>query len=111
MHKATLASGPTGKTYPFDSQSDKPYSSFKPGQKSIDRDYYAHATTEKPDGEKCLTNFQRFGSDYKANVSGTVHVGDYKVPCKDANPMSKASNSKFCSPVRRGTQARAVCLH
>jgi hypothetical protein len=55
----------------------------------MDRDYYSQATTEKPDGAKCLTNFKRFGSDYSQNVSSTVKVGDYKVPCKDANPMGK----------------------
>lgn len=72
-------------------RSDKPYTSFKPGQTSTDRDYFAHATTEKPDGSKCLKNFQRFGSDYGQNVSETIKVGDYKVPCKDANPMGKHS--------------------
>lgn len=32
----------------------KPYSNFKPGQTTLDRDYYAAATTEKPSGENCL---------------------------------------------------------
>jgi len=74
----------------YRSYGDKPYSSFKPGQATLDRDYYAHATTEKPDGNKCLSNFQRFGTDYSQNVSKTVKIGDYKVPCKDANPMGKS---------------------
>jgi len=30
---------------------------FKPGQKTLERDYYAHATTEKADGAKCLENY------------------------------------------------------
>ena len=30
--------------------SDKPYSMFKPGQKSLDRDYYSKATQEVADG-------------------------------------------------------------
>jgi len=30
--------------------SDKPYSNLKPGQITLERDYYAKATTEKPDG-------------------------------------------------------------
>ena len=29
---------------------DKPYSHLKPGQKSLDRDYYAKATNEVPNG-------------------------------------------------------------
>ena len=42
---------------------------FKPGQTTLDRDYYAHATTEKADGDKCLQNYQRFGSDYTNKVA------------------------------------------
>jgi len=55
----------------------------------VPRNYYEEATTEKPNGEKCLTNYSRFGTDYRENVSSTVKPGDYKVPCKDANHMSK----------------------
>ena len=62
---------------------------FKPGQTSLDRDYYAKATTEQPSGENCLANYQRFGSDYRNGVSGAVKPGDYKVPSKDANNLSK----------------------
>lgn len=71
---------------------DKPYSRFKPGQTTLERDYYAVATTEKPDGARCLTNYKRFGSEYIGNVSQTVKVGDYQVPCKDANVMGKPQN-------------------
>ena len=67
----------------------KPYSNFKPGQTTLDRDYYQHATTEKADGATCLDNFQRFGSDYNRGVSTSVKPGDYKVPSKDANNLSK----------------------
>lgn len=48
----------------FKSYGDKPYSSMKPGQKRLDRDYYKEVTTEKPDGEKVLSNFGRFSSIY-----------------------------------------------
>lgn len=65
----------------------KPYSNFKPGQTTLDRDYYAGATHEKPSGTKCLDNFQRFGSDYNKGVSTSVKPGDYKVPSKDANNL------------------------
>lgn len=34
-----------------------------------------------------MTNYQRFGSDYRENVSATVKPQDYNVPCKDANHM------------------------
>ena len=86
------ASSPTGKLhqtqshYPF---SDKAYPSHKPGVSADARNYFEVATTEKPNGSKCLENFSRFSTDYRQNVSSTVKVGDYKVPCKDANPMGK----------------------
>ena len=60
----------------------------KPGQTSLDRDYYAQATHEKPDGKVALQNFGRFDSGYNQNVSSTVQVGDYQVPQKNANTMS-----------------------
>ena len=46
-----------------------PYSSYKPGQISLIRDYYKDATTEKPDGNASLSNFKRFDSlaGYKMN--------------------------------------------
>lgn len=68
---------------------DKPYSHLKPGQKALERDYYAHATTEKPNGQVSLANFGRFDSVYNQNVAATVKVGDYQVPNKNANTMSK----------------------
>ena len=37
--------------------SDKPCSRFKPGQTTLDRDYYAQATTVKADGDACLANY------------------------------------------------------
>ena len=67
--------------------SDKPYSQFKPGQTTLDRDYYKDATKEAPSGGNCLQNYQRFGSDYSKGVSGAVQPGDYKVPSKDANNL------------------------
>ena len=73
----------------------KPYSNFKPGQASLERDYYQHATQEKADGNKCLDNYQRFGSDYNRGVSKSVKPGDYKVPSKDANNLSKYLKSKM----------------
>ena len=72
--------------------SDKPYSHLKPGQKSLDRDYYAKATQEQPDGKAVLTNYGRFDSIYNQNIASTVKVGDFKVPSKNANTMSKLSH-------------------
>ena len=34
-----------------------------------------------------MSNYSRFNTDYRQNVSGIVKPGDYHVPCKDANPM------------------------
>lgn len=89
-----LVSSPTGMfsllrlTFPF-LCSDLAYPNLKAGEQNVPRNYYEEATTEKPAGDKCLTNYSRFGSDYRENVSATVKPGDYKVPCKDANHMSK----------------------
>lgn len=69
--------------------SDKPYSRYKPGQTSLQRDYYGAATTEKPDGAACLDNYGRYGSDYGKKVSAAVKPGDYVVPSKDANTLGK----------------------
>jgi hypothetical protein len=44
--------------------SDKPYSTYKPGQASLERDYFSKATNEQPDGTKNLKNYARFGTDY-----------------------------------------------
>ena len=86
------ASSPTGKQRQTQSHHlfrDKAYPSHKPGVSADARNYFEVATTEKPNGAKCLENFSRFSTDYRQNVSSTVKVGDYKVPCKDANPMGK----------------------
>jgi len=68
----------------YKSYGDKPYSMFKPGQQSLERDYYSKATQEVADGKKNLENYQRFQQDY-GRVSQAVKHGDYKVPLKDAN--------------------------
>lgn len=72
--------------------SDKAYPSHKPGVTAEPRNFFEGATTEKPNGTKCLENFSRFSTDYRQNVSSTVKIGDYKVPCKDANPMGKSNS-------------------
>lgn len=68
-------------------RSNKPYSNFKPGQTSLDRDYYQAATQEKASGDRCLQNYSRFNSDYNKGVHSAVKPGDYKVPSKDANNL------------------------
>merc|ERR1711953_799391 len=65
----------------------KPYSNFKPGQTTLQRDYYGDANQEKPSGDVNLQNYQRFGSDYSKGVSKSVKPGDYVVPSKDANNL------------------------
>ena len=71
----------------FKSYGDKPYSSLKPGQQRLDRDYYKDVTTDKPDGEKVLSNFGRFSSIYNQNTKKNVQLGDFKVPAKSMNTM------------------------
>lgn len=73
----------------FRSYGDKPYSSMKAGQFSMEREYYDKATQEKPDGSKCLANYKRFGSDYGDRISVNTKPGEYKVPLKDCNTLSK----------------------
>lgn len=68
--------------------SDKPYSTIKP-QEVKERDYFSKATHEKPNGAAVLTNFTRFNTVYKQNVSGTAQPGAYIPPAKNANTMSK----------------------
>jgi hypothetical protein len=45
--------------------SDQAYPNLKAGEQNVPRDYYAAATNEKPNGEKCLTNYNRFSTDYR----------------------------------------------
>lgn len=61
----------------------------KPGQTRLDRDYYKDATTEKPNGQNVLSNYERYRSIYDQNQNKNVQVGDYKVPAKSMNTMSK----------------------
>lgn len=53
-----LGSSPMGKlAYFLIRYSDKPYSTLKSGQHTMDREYYDKVTHEKPDGKRCLSNF------------------------------------------------------
>jgi len=56
----------------------------------MDRDFYAQATREAPDGKAVLSNYGRFESVYNQNVAKTVAPGDYKVPLKNNNTMCKS---------------------
>lgn len=87
---ATRASSPTGMRSPhLIHYSDKPYSQLKPGQTSTERNFYAEATREVPDGKVVLSNYGRFETIYGQNVSKGVGQGDYKVPLKNNNTMCK----------------------
>ena len=55
----------------------------------MDRDFYAHASHEVPDGKVVLSNYGRFESVYAQNVSSKVAPGDYVVPLKNNNTMCK----------------------
>lgn len=71
--------------------SDKPYPALKPGQHTFDREYYKFVNNEKPDGQTVLSNFNRFKTEYEKQIDETVKVGDYEVPAKSKNNMSKLS--------------------
>jgi|LauGreDrversion4_2_1035121.scaffolds.fasta_scaffold1483439_2 hypothetical protein len=68
---------------------DKPYTKLKPGQESMDRDFYAQATHEAPNGKIVLSNYGRFESSYAQNIAKTVATGDYQIPLKNNNTMCK----------------------
>lgn len=118
-----LALSLTGKSFicsfPTLTNRDQPYPALKAGEKNVPRNYYEEATTEKPNGDVCLTNYSRFGTDYRENVSSTVKPTDYKVPCKDANHMSKLKIKTrdglnltiLCSSLRFGPLASSFRLH
>ena len=87
---ATKALSPTGNlTHQLIQYSDKPYSHLKPGQPSVERDFYANATRESPDGQVVLKNFTRYESVYGQNIAKTIAPGDYTVPLKNNNTMCK----------------------
>ena len=55
----------------------------------MERDFYAQATHEAPNGKVALSNYGRFESTYGQNIAKTVAVGDYHVPLKNNNTMCK----------------------
>jgi hypothetical protein len=44
-------------------------------------------TKEGPNGQRCLKNYQRYTTDYRATTSDGVGVGDFVVPPKNANTL------------------------
>lgn len=62
----------------FNSYGGLPYSSLKPGQTKLDRDYYKDANKVNPDGKTYLGTFSRFGSNHQHTVDKTVKPSDYK---------------------------------
>ena len=62
----------------------------KPGVEKQERDYYQHANGEKPEGNTVLSNYARFKSNYQNKHNEAVHKGDYVVPAKSKNNMSKS---------------------
>ena len=91
MLLATLASRVMGKYFQILITihcRDKPYSMLKPGQTTLHREYYKDVTTEKPNGEAVLCNYERFKSSYDQRQNVNVKVGDYKVPAKSMNTMT-----------------------
>lgn len=62
----------------FDSYGVTAYSVLKPGQRSLDREYYNHANTEKRNGQTYLSSYSRFGTNHQVTVDKTVKPTDYK---------------------------------
>jgi hypothetical protein len=65
----------------------------KPGQKTMERQYYDKANHEKPEGKTVLNNYARFKSNYDNHHNVNVHKGGYVVPAKSQNNMSKLLSS------------------
>ena len=59
----------------------------------MERNFYANATQEAPNGKAILSNYGRFESTYAQNVSQKVGLGDYHVPLKNNNTMCKLTDS------------------
>jgi hypothetical protein len=55
----------------------------------MERDFYAKANKESPDGKVVLSNFTRYESVYGQNIASNVAPGDYTVPLKNNNTMCK----------------------
>ena len=55
----------------------------------MERNFFAEATHEVPDGKIALSNYERFKSVYGQKVSANAQPGDYKVPLKNNNTMCK----------------------
>ena len=72
----------------FQSYGNTPYSAYKPGQTTLDREYYDKATRDKPDGKGYLGGYSRFGSVYNKNLSETVKPSDYKNQVASTNNMT-----------------------
>lgn len=68
---------------------DKPCTNLKAGQATLDRDYYAQANVEVPQGKTTMSNFGRYDTIYNQNIAQTIAPTDYKVPLKNANTMCK----------------------
>lgn len=61
----------------FKSYGDKPYSVLKPGQETIQRDYYKNVTNEHPSGQEQMGNYGRYQSVYDQNQNKNIKRGDY----------------------------------
>ena len=61
----------------------------KPGQTTLERDYYQFANKEQPEGKTVLSNYGRFKSNYQQHHNENVLRGNYVVPAKSQNNMSK----------------------
>ena len=73
----------------FDSYGVTAYSVLKPGQKSLDREYYNNANTVKPSGQTYLSTYSRFGSNHQITVDKTVKPTDYKAASRSGKQNLK----------------------
>ena len=61
----------------------------------MDREFYAKANKETPDGQVVLSNYTRYESVYGQNIAKNPALGDYTVPLKNNNTMCKQSFIHF----------------
>jgi len=68
-----------------------PYSSLKPTQRSLERDYYQTSTRNVPDAEGYFSNYNRFDSAYNDKHNKNVKPKHYLEANIASNNLSNSS--------------------
>lgn len=65
-----------------------PYSSLKPTQRTVDRDFYKTSTRNVPDAKGYFRNYNRFSSIYNDKHNKNVKPNDYREANIASNNLS-----------------------